>query len=110
MKYLVTSHSRVPAARMEAAPEMAKAILKMNRAAKKWVEEEKKAGRLIDAWAKTDNSGCVWLWDVESNYSLFNKLNENPAASFVDYTVTPVIDMEKALETLFQRTKRLIKE
>lgn len=107
MRFLVTSHSRVPSS---PSPDMANVLIKMNRATKNWIKEEKKAGRLVDVWAKTDMSGCFWLWEVDSNESLFKKLTENPASLFVDYTVDPLTDMDEALDTLYQLTTRMIKE
>lgn len=65
MKYLVTS------IRLPIPPEMSEAVVEMSKAAGKWYEQEMKAGRLVDAWVKSDVSGGVMLWEVESNDALF---------------------------------------
>ena len=77
---------------------MAKIFFNMNKAAEAWMEEETNTGRLSGVWLKTDNSGMVMIWEVESNDVLSQKLAEKPASSFIEYAVTPLSDMKAGME------------
>ncbi len=101
MRYLVDSDvSPIP-------PEMAEAALAMADATEDWMKEEKKAGRIVEMWAKTDGSGGIILVEAESNDELFKKLTEMPFSPFLQFCVTPLTDMETAMEGWRQQLKRM---
>ena len=93
MRYLIdVKFTRVP-------PTMAKAALALLEAAEAWNEKEKKAGRHIETWAKSDGSGLIVIVEAESNDVVYKKLYENPYYPFCMYCVTPLTDMKLAFET-----------
>ena len=81
---------------MPVPPEMAKTALALNEASEAWMDAEKKAGSIIEAWQKTEGSGGVAIVELESNDALYHKLMENPFMPFLEYTVTPLTDMKIA--------------
>jgi hypothetical protein len=82
---------------MSVPPEMAKTALALNQAADAWIDAEKKAGCIIEAWSKTEGSGGVAIVERESNDALYQKLMENPYMPFLQYTVTPLTDIKIAM-------------
>ncbi|NIN51665.1 MAG: hypothetical protein GTN80_00635 [Nitrososphaeria archaeon] len=87
-------------------PEMAEAALEMSEASRDWMKEEK-AGRIVEMWAKTDGTGGIILVEAESNDELFKKLVEMPFSPFLQFCVTPLTDMETAMEAWRQQLKRM---
>lgn len=77
--------------------EMAKTALALVEATGRWIEEEKKAGRLVEIWTYTAGGEGIALWEVDSNDALFKKLIECPYPC--DFTVTPLTDWKLSNET-----------
>jgi hypothetical protein len=90
-------------------PAMAKEALALLEATEAWNEKEKKAGRHIETWAKSDGSGLIVIVEVESNDVVYKKLYENPYWPFCTYTVTPLTDIKLAIETGKNLCKQMAK-
>ena len=104
MRYLVTFKV------MAVLPELAKTAADLLEATEAWIERERKAGTLIEAWATTDTSGGVAIIEGDSNDAVYQKLMELPFVPFVQYTVTPLTDLKLALETSVAFFKKMAGE
>ena len=90
-------------------PSMAKTALSLLEASEAWMEKEKKAGRIIETWTKTDGSGTIAIVEAESNDMVYKKNYENPFWPFCTTTVTPLTDMKLAFETAKNMCKQMAK-
>lgn len=104
MRYLVTWKT------LPVTPEMTKTALALLEATETWIEEEKQAGRIIEAWATSDGTGGVAICEYDSNDAVFGKLMESPYAPFLQYTVTPLTDLKLALGTFKKALKKMAGE
>ena len=89
-------------------PQMAKSALALLEATEVWIEEQKKAGSIIELWAYTEGGGGAAICEVESNDALHRKLIEAPYSPFQQYCVTPLTDMKVAISEAKKLLRKII--
>jgi len=103
MRYLVKwKMSPVPGRTPQ---EKAKTALALVEATDAWVEEEKKAGRLVEIWTYTAGGEGIDIWEVDSNDALFEKLQECPYPA--TWTVTPLTDFKLSMKVFKEELKKV---
>jgi hypothetical protein len=90
-----------------APPAMAKMAAALLEASIPWIENEKKAGRIIGIWGNTQSGGGAAISDYDSNDALYAKLMEAPFAPFCQFSVTPLSDWNLTTETSIQLYKKI---
>ena len=86
--------------------ENAKTVLALLEALERWIEEEKKAGRLVEIWTNTAGREGIQIWEVNSNDALFEKLFESPYPFFT-CTVTPLTDFKLSVKMFKEQLKKI---
>lgn len=102
MRYLVTWKL------LPVPPEMAKMALSLLKATETWIEKQKTAGFLIEAWQYTEGMGGVAIVEAKSNDALYLKLMSSPFSPFQQYCVTPLTDMKLAIEDGMKSYQKII--
>jgi len=104
MRYLVTWKIRpIP-------PQMAKTALALLKASDAYTEELKKAGNIIEVWAKADGSGGGCIGEADSHEAGYKMMMGNPYTPFLEYTLTPLIAFKLASDTAKKFLKKLAGE
>lgn len=86
---------------------MAKTALPLVEATKTWVENEKKTGGIVEAWAYTEGWGGVGIFESGSNDALYIKLNEAPFSPFMQFCVTPLTDINLQFKAAIEFFKKM---
>jgi muconolactone delta-isomerase len=89
-------------------PEMAKTALTLLEASRKYTSNLIKQGKMSEMWNLADGSGGLALVEVESNDELFNMLQAEPYGPFLEYSVSPLSDIQLAYETAIKQFKQML--
>jgi muconolactone delta-isomerase len=91
-------------------PEMAKTALSLLKASQAYTSGLAKKGVITEMWNLTDGTGGLAIIEADSNDALFKLLSEEPYGPFLQFSVTPLTDINLAYETAEQQFKQMIGE
>lgn len=77
---------------------MARTALTLMKASKSYTSGLKREGTITEIWAFTDGTGGVAIMEADSNDALFKLLSEEPYGPFIQFSVTPLTDLNMAYE------------
>ena len=101
MRYLITWKAlRVP-------PQMAKVAIALINASQEYTEKLVKKGQITEIWAYADGSGggCVGVDDSHEN--IYKAMMADPYSPFLEYSITPLIDFNLALDIAKEKLNML---
>ena len=91
-------------------PEMVKTALTLLKRSQAYINRLLKTGTITEAWNYTDNTGGIALIEAGSNDDLFKLLAEEPYGPFLQFSVTPLSDINMAYATAEKQFKQMIGE
>ena len=101
MRYLITWKAlRVP-------PQMAKVALVLLKASQEYTEKLVKEGKITELWAYADGSGGGCVGVDGSHEEIYKDMMADPYAPFLEYSLTPIIDFNLALDIAKEKLKML---
>ena len=78
---------------------MVKTALTLLKASQEYTNGLVKTGKMSEMWNLADGSGGMALAEVESNDELFNLIQAEPYGPFLEFSVTPLSDIQLAYDT-----------
>jgi muconolactone delta-isomerase len=93
---------------MPVPPDMAKIALTLLKASQASTGELTKKGVITEMWSRTDGTGGISLIEVDSNDALFKLLAEEPYGPFLQFSVTPLSDINIAYESAKKQFEKMI--
>lgn len=88
--------------------EMAKTAITLLEASQKYTSELLKQGKMSEMWNLADGNGGLVLVEVESNDELFNIIQAEPYGSFLEFSVSPLSDIQLAYKTAIEQFKQML--
>ncbi len=104
MRYLVTWKM------MPVPPDMAKIALTLLKGSQAYTGGLAKKGVITEMWNRVDGTGGLALIEADSNDALFNLLAEEPYGPFLEFSVTPLSDINIAYESAIKQFEQMIGE
>jgi len=91
-------------------PDMAKIALTLLKGSQEYTGGLAKKGVITEMWNLTDGTGGIALIEADSNDALFKLLAEEPYGGFLQFSVTPLTDINIAYESAKKQLKQMIGE
>jgi len=88
--------------------DMAKIALTLLKGSQAYTGGLAKKGVITEMWNRTDGTGGIALIEADSNDALFKLLAEEPYGPFLQFSVTPLSDINIAYESAKKQLEQMI--
>lgn len=89
-------------------PEMAETAWTLLKASREYSSGLIKKGKMREMWNFADGTGGMALIDADSNDDLFNMIQAEPYSPFLQFSVTPLSDVNLAYDTAEKQFKQML--